>query len=90
MRQKKANKLAKSEEHNKLIMLLANNTPEERQKLFTDIDGILCHMLDLEPDDLPWINPNQHTEKWEKLMKNLRLVVGKIEHESYRKTRTVH
>ena len=47
-------------------------------------------MLDLEHDDLPWINPNQHTEKWEMLMKNLRLVVGKIEYESYRKTRTVH
>ena len=87
---KKATKLASSEEHNKLIRLLVEETPEERQKLLTDIDGILCHMLDLEHDDLPWINPNHHTEKWEKLMKNLRLVVGKIEYESYRKTRTVH
>ena len=87
---KKATKLTSSEEHSKLIRLLVDETPEERQKLFTDIDGILCHMLDLEPDDLPWINPNQHTEKWEKLMKNLRLVVGKLEFESYQKNRTVH
>ena len=87
---KKTTKLASSEEHSKLIRLLVEETPEERQKLFTDIDEILCHMLDLEHDDLPWINPNQHTEKWEKLMKNLRLVVGKIEYESYRQTRTVH
>jgi len=90
MGQKKANKLASSKEHNKLIMLLANNTPEDRQKLFTDIDGILCHMLDLEHDDLPWMNPNQHTEKWKKLMQNLRLVLGKIEYESHQKIRTVH
>ena len=90
MQKKKATKLANSEEHSKLIRLLVDETPEERQKLFTDIDGILCHMLDLEPDDLPWINPNQHTEKWEKLMKNLRLVVGKLEFESYQKKRTVH
>ena len=87
---KKATKLTSSEEHTKLIRLLVEETPEERQKLLTDIDGILCHMLDLEHDDLPWINPNQHTEKWEKLMKNLRLAVGKIEYESYQKTRTVH
>ena len=87
---KKANKLASSEEHNKLIRLLVEETPEERQKLFSDIDGILCHMLDLEHDDLPWINPNQHTEKWEKLIKNLRLVVGKIEYESFQKNRTIH
>ena len=87
---KKATKLASSEEHSKLIRLLVEETPEERQKLLTDIDGVLCHMLDLEYDDLPWINPNQHTEKWEKLMKNLRLVVGKIEYESHQKNRTIH
>ena len=87
---KKATKLASSEEHSKLIRLLVEETPEERQKLLTDIDGILCHMLDLEHDDLPWINPNQHTEKWSKIMKNLRLVVGRLEFESYQKNRTVH
>ena len=75
MEKKKVNKLTNSEEHNKLIRLLVEETPEERQKLLTDIDGVLCHMLDLEYDDLPWINPNQHAEKWEKLIKNLRLVV---------------
>ena len=62
----------------------------DRNDTETDIDGILCHMLDLEHDDLPWINPNQHTEKWSKIMKNLRLVVGRLEFESYQKNRTVH
>ena len=90
MQKKKATKLTSSEEHSKLIRLLVDETPEKRQKLLNDIDGILCHMLDLEYDDLPWINPNQHTLKWEKLMKKLRLVVGRLEFESYQKNRTVH
>ena len=90
MQKKKVTKLASSEEHSKLIRLLVEETPEERQKLLTDIDGVLCHMLDLEYDDLPWINPNQHAEKWEKLIKNLRLVVGKIEYESFKKNRMIH
>ena len=55
-----------------------------------DIDSIMCNMLELQPNDLPWINPNKHEEKWEKLMNNLRLVVGKIEYESNKKIRTVH
>ena len=50
----------------------------------------MCNMLELQLDDLPWINPNKHEDKWEKLMNNLRLIVGRIEYESKRKTRTVH
>ena len=53
-------------------------------------NNIMCNMLKLQPNDLPWINPNKHEEKWENLMNNLRLIVGKIEYESKRKTRTVH
>jgi len=51
---------------------------------------VLCSMLDLEYDDLPWLNPNKHNHKWEKIMTNLRLVVGKIEFEAAQKARTVH
>ena len=50
----------------------------------------MCNMLEVDPNDLPWINPNKHDEKWEILMNKLRLVVGRIEYESKRKTRTVH
>ena len=50
----------------------------------------MCHLLDLNPNDLPWINPNKHEKKWETIMNNLRLVVGKIEFESNKKVRTVH
>ena len=76
--------------HDNLIQLLSIQTPDERQKLLQNIDGILCNILDLEPNDLPWLNPNKHEEKWEKLMKNLRLIIGKIEYESIQKERTVH
>ena len=90
MSKKKITKLQSSEEHNKLIQLFYENSPEERQRLLTNIDTVLCSMLDLEHYDLPWLNPNQHNHKWEKIMTNLRLVVGKIEFEAAQKARSVH
>jgi len=90
MQKKKVNKINNKNSNNNLIELFSENTPQERQKILTDIDNIMCNILDLEPNDLPWINPNKHEEKWENIMNNLRLVVGKIEYESNKKTRTVH
>ena len=90
MENKKVNKLVNNEEHTKLIKLFAEHSPEERSKLLNDIDNILCGMLDLKPSDLPWISPNKHADKWSKVMKNLRLVVGRLEYESFEKDRTVH
>ena len=90
MQKKKINKINNKSSNNNLIELFSENTPQERQKILTDIDNIMCNILDLEPNDLPWINPNKHEEKWENIMNNLRLVVGKIEYESNKKTRTVH
>ena len=74
----------------KLVIMFEDLTPEDRQQVLRDIDNIMCNMLKLQPNDLPWINPNKHEEKWENLMNNLRLIVGKIEYESIRKARTVH
>jgi hypothetical protein len=74
----------------KLVKMFEDQIPEDRQQILRDIDSIICNMLELQPDDLPWINPNKHEEKWENLMNNLRLIVGKIEYESIRKVRTVH
>ena len=82
---KKLKQSSDNQSHNNLIRLLSIQTPDERQKLLQNIDGILCNILDLEPNDLPWLNPNKHEEKWEKLMKNLRLIIGKIEYESMQK-----
>ena len=87
---KKLKQLSDNQSHDNLIQLLSIQTPDERQKLLQNIDSILCNILDLKPNDLPWLNPNKHEEKWEKLMKNLRLIIGKIEYESIRKERTVH
>ena len=87
---KKLKQLSDNQSHDNLIQLLSIQTPDERQKLLQNIDSILCNILDLEPNDLPWLNPNKHKEKWEKLMKNLRLIIGKIEYESIQKERTVH
>tara|TARA_B100000989_G_C19471720_1_gene441015 strand:- start:153 stop:422 length:270 start_codon:yes stop_codon:yes gene_type:complete len=87
---KKLKQSSDNQSHDNLIQLLSIQTPDERQKLLQNIDSILCNILDLEPNDLPWLNPNKHEEKWEKLMKNLRLIIGKIEYESMQKERTVH
>ena len=74
----------------KLVKMFEDHIPEDRQKVLRDIDSIMCNMLELDLDDLPWINPNKHQLKWENLMNKLRLIIGKIEYESKRKTRTVH
>ncbi len=74
----------------KLVKMFEDQIPEDRQQVLRDIDSIMCNMLEVDPNDLPWINPNKHDEKWEILMNKLRLVVGRIEYESKRKTRTVH
>ena len=74
----------------KLVKMFEDQIPEDRQQVLRDIDSIMCNMFELQANDLPWINPNKHEEKWENLMNNLRLIVGKIEYESKRKTRTVH
>ena len=74
----------------KLVKMFEDQIPEDRMKVLKDIDSIMCNMFNLELDDLPWINPNNHDQKWENLMNNLRLVVGRIEYASKQKTRTVH
>ena len=43
MRKKKDRKIVSTEEHNKLIRLLDEHTPQDRQNLLREIDGILCH-----------------------------------------------
>ena len=74
----------------KLVKMFEDQIPEDRQQVLRDIDSIICNMFELQPNDLPWINPNNHDEKWENLMNNLRLVIGRIEYASKQKTRTVH
>ena len=44
---KKLKQIESKVAHDNLIQLLSLQTPAERQKLLQEIDGILCHMLDL-------------------------------------------
>ena len=74
----------------KLVKMFEDQIPEDRQQVLRDIDSIMCNMLEVEPNDLPWINPNKHEEKWENLMNKLRLGVGRIKFASKQKKRTVH
>ena len=90
MKKNKSNNKDEKSTNEKLVKMFEDQIPEDRMKVLKDIDSIMCNMLELEPDDLPWINPNNHDEKWENLMNNLRLVIGRIEYASKQKTRTVH
>ena len=90
MRKSKSKNKSDLTNNQKLVKMFEDHIPEDRQQVLRDIDSIMCNMFELQPNDLPWINPNKHEEKWENLMNNLRLIVGKIEYESKRKTRTVH
>ena len=90
MRKSKSKNKSDLTNNQKLVKMFEDQIPEDRQQVLRDIDSIMCNMFELQPNDLPWINPNKHEEKCENLMNNLRLIVGKIEYESKRKTRTVH
>ena len=80
----------KSNSHEKLIRLLSNNTPEDYQTLLNDIDLILLNNSDLKPDDLPWLNPDKHEANWEKVMRELRLIIGKFVYEKHKRDRVLH
>ena len=55
-----------------------------------DIDLILLNNSDLKPDDLPWLNPDKHEENWEKVIRELRLIIGKFVYEKNKRDRVVH
>ena len=87
----KQSKIIKIEKNqNNLIRLLEYQSPEERQKFLNDIDYILCRFLKFKRKDLPWRNLGKQNEKWDKLIRKIRLVVSKIQLESIKKERTLH
>ena len=88
MKQSKIIKIEKNQ--NNLIRLLEHQSPEERQEFLNDIDYILCRFLEFKLKDLPWRNIEKQNEKWDKLIRKIRLVVSKIQLESIKKERTLH
>ena len=90
MKVKNARNKNRLNNHEKLIRLVSNNTPEDYQTLLNDIDLILLNKSDLMPDDLPWLNPDKHEENWEKVIRELRLIIGKFVYEKNKRDRVVH
>ena len=76
--------------HEKLVKLLRNESPESRQELLNEIDTILCDYLEFKRSDLPWINVDKQEENWDKLMRRTRLVVARIHLQNLKKLRTLH
>jgi hypothetical protein len=87
----KQSKIIKIEKNqNNLIRLLEHQSPEERQKFLNDIDYILCRFLEFKLNDLPWRNLEKQNEKWDKLIRKVRLIVSRIHLELINKERTLH
>ena len=87
----KQSKIIKNEEnHNNLVRLLQHQTPEERQEFLNSIDYILCDFLEFKLKDLPWRNLGKQSEKWDKLIRKVRLIVSRIHLELIKKERTLH
>ena len=87
----KQSKIIKNEEnHNNLVRLLQHQTPEERQEFLNSIDYILCDFLEFKLKDLPWCNLGKQSEKWDKLIRKVRLIVSRIHLELIKKERTLH
>ena len=88
MKQSKIIKIEKNQ--NNLIRLLEHQSPEERQEFLNDIDHILCHFLKFRRKDLPWRNTRKNSDKWDKLIRKVRLIVSRIHLELIKKERTLH
>ena len=88
MKQSKIIKIEKNQ--NNLIRLLEHQSPEERQEFLNSIDYILCRFLKFKRKDLPWLNIRKQNEKWDKLIRKVRLIVSKIHLELIKKDRTLH
>ena len=87
----KQSKIIKNEEnHNNLVRLSQHQTPEERQEFLNSIDYMLCDFLELKRKDLPWCNLGKQSEKWDKLIRKVRLIVSRIHLELIKKERTLH
>ena len=76
--------------HENLVKLMGNESPESRQELLNEIDTILCDYLEFKRSDLPWINVDKQEEQWDKLMRRTRLVVARIHLQNLKKLRTLH
>ena len=87
----KQSKIIKIEKNqNNLIRLLEHQSPEERQEFLNDIDYILCRFLKFKLKDLPWRNLEKRNEKWDKLIRKVRLITSRIHLEVIKKDRTLH
>mgnify|MGYP000005768345 FL=1 len=81
---KKGNKILKTEknDHQKLIYLLSEYTPLERQNFLREVDDLIIKFLKIDQSYLPWLNSHKKSSKnWVKLSRHIRLILSKIHHE---------
>ena len=73
-----------------IVGLFSEHTPQQRAEILKDIDDKMLKLLDLEENELPWLNCNDLPTKWVKIMEDLRLVVAKLKYEQFQDERIVN
>ena len=56
MRKSKSKNKSDLTNNQKLVKMFEDQIPEDRQQVLRDIDSIICNMLELQPNDLPWVS----------------------------------
>ena len=49
-----------------------------RQEFLNEVDDILCSFLKFKRKDLPWRNVGKNNDKWDKLIRKVRLITSRI------------
>ena len=80
----------KSSQHINLVNLLRYETPDERQKLLNDVDYVICEVIGVKYEDLPWRNIDASESDWNNYIRKLRLAITKTLFELNNKNRTLH
>ena len=61
-----------------------------RQEFLNEVDDILCSFLKFKRKDLPWRNVGKNNDKWDKVIRKVRLITSRIHLEFIKKDRTLH
>ena len=74
----------------KLINLLRQETPKQRQKFLNEVDHVLCEVFFFFFKDLPWRNLNDWDKDWDNYVGDVRLAISKTLVEFNKRNRVLH
>ncbi len=85
----KNKKISKLSDHDKLINLIAVQGEKDVNHLLQSVDQVFVEVFKIKYKDLPWLSNNSE-EKWDSVMRKVRLSIFKLYFEYLKKERTYH